>query len=275
MKQTPKSGKNKDIAPLQVRQRNTNDPTLRRFLQSDPAAYLYFLGDLEEPYASQSQFYTGETATGDIRGVWLHFQDGDNAALLCGGENKAIFACLQQLSLPHRAIIHLPMEMLDAFQQRFRFDWLKPHMRMVRTNPQQTPKKEPHSGIRKLTSEDLPDIRKLYKQVPEIWFTQAQFEQNPFVGGFDSQGKLVAMGGTHIFVPESNIAAIGSVGVDPKARGRGWGAGIMQALLQHIEAPGRLIGLNVASANPVARRLYHSFGFTEKMEFLTGMATLR
>jgi ribosomal-protein-alanine N-acetyltransferase len=120
-------------------------------------------------------------------------------------------------------------------------------------------------GIEPMTIADLPRVLAIERISFTSPWTEASFryeiEENPMawniVGRAD--GELVAFACAHIVADE---LMINDLAVDPSARRRGLGSG----LLGHILEGGRLRGcrratLEVRPSNAPARALYEAFGF--------------
>lgn len=72
--------------------------------------------------------------------------------------------------------------------------------------------------------------------------------------------RSIAMGGLHL--PEGSRGAfVWGMWVDPRARGQGVAARILERLLEHADQEGRPVTLHVTHGNDIARRLYERHGF--------------
>ena len=87
---------------------------------------------------------------------------------------------------------------------------------------------------------------------------------------------LIAVAGTHLFSRELGICTIGNVYTRRDRRGRGLGARVTSAVVQHAIAQAiPTIVLNVSQGNSGARRVYERLGFHCYCEFFEGEAEKR
>ena len=93
-------------------------------------------------------------------------------------------------------------------------------------------------------------------------------ESGIFVG-VEEEGRLIAVGGTH--VRTSSEAGIARVLVDPNHRGRGLGRAItiavIEALLSQPHEPDFAIGLNCTDRNEPAKAIYLTLGFVPGLAY--------
>ncbi len=247
---------------------SASDGSFRKFLLKDPATYLYFLGDMDEPFATCSQF-AGLVADRRLCGAALLYEEKADAVVLAAGDGEAAFPeALDLLGVPDAFSYHLPVSFADRLRDRYD---LTERTEMVRMRLSQNPSTQLDPACRDLSEADGAKALTLSRAVPEIWFSERQFENNRFVGLF-REDRLAAMAGTHVTSLRQGVAAIGSVGVHPDHRRRGYGRRVLAALLTRLGDGYSCIGLNVAAKNEAALHLYESLGFRREFAFETGAA---
>lgn len=98
---------------------------------------------------------------------------------------------------------------------------------------------------------------------PLSWFGET-LERNAIFATEDVPGRLAGMLGYHrdSLLKRRHIGHLWGMYVREEARGRGFGAALLQAALLHARAEVSVVQLLVGEANPGARRLYERAGFT-------------
>lgn len=150
----------------------------------------------------------------------------------------------------------------------------KPMLRMHLADAGRVP--GARSAAMRLDGADAARIQTLYAHggpfTPDA-FKPEQVAQGVFFGVAGADGALLAAGGTHLWDPGEQIAAIGNMYTHPAHRGRGLAAEVLAAIVHTLLAAGiTTIVLNVNTHNSVARRLYERFGFAIHCPFIEGVA---
>nr|WP_232519292.1 GNAT family N-acetyltransferase [Caballeronia insecticola] len=108
---------------------------------------------------------------------------------------------------------------------------------------------------------DVPDMLALAAATQPGPFGPRTVELGRYLGMRES-GKLVAMAGERMRL--DGYTEISAVCVDESARGRGYAAGLMNALIDSIAARGEKPFLHVFTSNRTAIGLYRALGFVER-----------
>ena len=193
--------------------------------------------------------------------------------MLAAGDPQATTELFARIETPRQVVYLLEETHLDTLLPSFNVERAMPFKRMGYDGS--SPRHASGISWRRLTHADVDLAEKLARDVSEVAFTRRQFLNNPFVGAFDEQNRMIAMAGTHVCSQRLGIAAIGSVGVHPHHRRQGLGQTVMQAIVSELHPRFAVIGLNVAADNRAARRLYRRLGFHDAFSFLVGTATQR
>ncbi|MEM1335423.1 MAG: GNAT family N-acetyltransferase [Actinomycetota bacterium] len=239
-----------------------------------PDAHVYALVDLGEPYWSASRWYRREDAVVGLIG-------------LPGGEGLAVYAVATvdphgaldlvadlAPALPSGLLITGPVGLGDRLARVRPIAWHGPHERYVLASTGLArPASESSDDdwtVEPLGRADLARLDELYARSPgAVFFLPSMLDDGAFVGVHrrgDPGRRLVAAAGTHVLSDRHGVAALGAVFTDPTMRGLGLGRRATIGAVGRVLDPGRprpitTLGLNVASDNTVARRLYESLGF--------------
>ena len=238
--------------------RVVDDPAeLRRFFADEPAAHIYALGDLEEPYWPASRWLRRGDAVVGLVGL-----PGDDLAVyaVATRDEAGTLALLAEVvpALPPGQLITGPTGLADCIERAGRaVDWTSPHLRHRLADFQ--PRREVAVGP--LGPDDVEELAALYAVEPgSAFFVPFALAEESFVG-VRADGQLVAAAGTHVLSLEDRAAAIGAVFTHPEHRGRGLAHAVTTGVVDRLADRVSTIGLNVAVDNVAARRVYEALGF--------------
>jgi GNAT superfamily N-acetyltransferase len=125
-----------------------------------------------------------------------------------------------------------------------------------------TPDKLPSgTELRRLTEVDVPAMVELATLTEPGPFRARTHELGAFFGVFES-GRLVAMAGQRLRVPES--VEVSAVCTHPDARGRGYAAMLIAASADEIRQRGKTPFLHTLADNESAIRVYERLGFVSR-----------
>jgi predicted GNAT family acetyltransferase len=112
-----------------------------------------------------------------------------------------------------------------------------------------------------LTEIDLEEIQSLYQSSypgnsfdPRMLLTRQYF-------GYRRGGRLLSVGGVHVYSPAYRVAALGNITTHPEYRNQGLGKAVTAKLCLSLRENVDVIGLNVKQDNSPALSLYHALGF--------------
>lgn len=240
---------------------------LRAVLMQDPVWSAYALADLRADLLPLCRW----TVAGD--GLLLIFTGLEPPILLTVGPAAAVDAALAQADLPETVYLSVRREHLPAVQKHFHEGEYRVMVRMALGADVAMPATS--HAVRRLTPEDVPAIEALIAQgdpfAPD-GFAPYQVADGFFFGAADGEGKLAAIGGTHIINREEGVAAIGNVYTRSDCRGKGYARAITTEIVSQLRAAGLpLLVLNVNRENTIARKLYDTLGFVEHCSFVEGI----
>ncbi len=248
--------------------RITDKSQLKRFLSTNPAEALYFLGDLDDYYFPKCEWFFVEDNDAP-RSVILLYKSSITTLLVLGSISGVEHFLTEHLDL-------LPDEFYSAWFDRY--DALMTNIFVI-PNPKgmlrmtvtiETFKPINYSGeIKFLNLSHRDEVIRLLESYPGNFFEEYQLATGYYRGIF-MDNRLVAMAGVHTASVDTGVAAIGNVVTDAEYRKRGLAgyvtSGVVAALLKDHD----LVGLNVGEDNQHAVRTYARLGFEVKMKFREG-----
>jgi len=238
--------------------------SLAAFLGRRPALNAYAIGDLDDAFWPDTDFYALQE-DGPIHEVILLYK-GITPPILLAYQNENLDATRQLLAdlipqLPDTVYAHLTASLLDMLEPRFH---VKPHgehymMELVASEAVLTA--DP-GDAQLLGLDDFDELRAFFDVAhPEHWFHRPMLAHGLYMGLRDGSGALVAAGGTHVYSPRYRVATLGNVVTAPARRGRGFATRLTAALCQQLLPSMDTIGLNVRADNAAALRVYRKLGF--------------
>ena len=85
--------------------------------------------------------------------------------------------------------------------------------------------------------------------------------------GYRVDGRLLSVGGVHVYSPTYRVAALGNITTHPDFRNQGLGRAVTAKLCISLREKVDVIGLNVKQDNRSALRVYQSLGFNISVEY--------
>ncbi len=237
---------------------------LRRFLQRDPVAAGYLLGDLDPAFFDDGRWLV-TSREGELVHVLLEYRGLSTPALLSYGEPDGLASALEvfQESLPVNCHAKLPLHHEAEWRRRYELPAPTMLRNMGLAADDLRPVAPAHSlVIRRLDGrEDLDRVLEAYADYPGNHFEASALRTGLYLGGFEG-GRLVTVAGTHVVSPREGIAVLGNIVTRADARGRGHGTACTSALVQALRDRGcRVIALQVEIDNAAAIASYRHLGF--------------
>lgn len=230
------------------------------------------LADLDEPYARYARFWLGRREGNT--GVVLVYDHPEFCALVAHGSAASIAAALEGADrLPPRPLVIAREPGVRALAAYYDLDGLHDMLRMA-VGPA-TFRPEEGASARRLTSADLPALRRLYASYEGSVFTSDQLDHGIFFGVDDPDDptRLWSAAGTHVVSRRYQVASVGNVFTLPEARGRGFAARVTSAVAAALFRMGCPdVVLNVRPDNVAAVRVYRRLGFEVHCDFKEGVA---
>ncbi len=240
----------------------TDRDRIEAFLRRDPFLNLYAIGDLDDFFWPDTQWFGLEEA-GALAAVALLYTGEDPPVLLAlgaeGDPRPAELASGLAASLPPRLYLHLTPGVAPAFQSRYT---MRPHgsmLKMALTRPRLA-EPDGRTNAEPVLPEHAEELIRFYEEsYPANWFRPRMLESGQYLCIRD-QGGIAAAAGVHVYSSRYRVAAIGNVATRPSARGRGLAGAVTEALCRQLAATVDHIGLNVSAENAAAIRCYERIG---------------
>jgi len=170
--------------------------------------------------------------------------------------------------------LHVRPEIVPVLAANYRVTGLKKMWRMLLDRSCFHPVVGP--DVVRLRSADLNCIERLYSdgqstgEAPDFFFPP-MLKDGVFFGVREGD-ELVSVAGTHLAVPQEEVAAVGNVYTRRDRRGRGLAARVSSAVVEELMRMDLRIVLNVNQQNGAAIRVYERLGFARYCEFIEGPA---
>lgn len=244
---------------------------IERWLRAnDAAVHLYELGDLDDFFFEHTRWLAlrdGHGAT--IALALLYLANLDLPVLLIMRRESARDTALALLGhlvrknlLPSRFYAHLVPGIAERWLSDAKLEFHGRHDRMVLRDWSRLETIDV-SRAAALGPGDREELLAFYAQAyPGNWFDARMLETGTYFGVRDErQGKLVSVAGAHVVSRAQRVAALGNIATDPASRGQGLGRIVTAAVVKGLGPRIDPIGLNVASSNQAAIRVYTDLGF--------------
>lgn len=238
---------------------------LAAFYGDAPAAHVYALADLDEPFWPASRWYRRGDAVVGL--VGLPSGEGLACYAVATRDPHATLGLVADLApeLPVGLLVTGPSGLAEALAPIRPVAWHAPHVRYLLADRSRLPPTDPR--IESLGRADLADLEALYASEPgAVFFLPHMLDDGAFVG-VREEGVLVAAAGTHVVSTTHGVAAIGAVYAALAHRGRGLGRAVTVAVARRLAERVGVVGLNVAASNQIARRVYESIGFVPLLTY--------
>ncbi len=235
---------------------------LNRFFQRNIGLYIYNIGDIDDFFWPNTTWY-GLFEGEQLHAVALIYDSGDLDVLLALTDDVAPMAALLNTILPQlsdRFYAHLTPGLEDLFLATHDLDFHGAHHKMLLTEPSAVNAIDT-AAIDQLTTADLAETERFYAEAyPGNWFDKRMLETEQYYG-LRIDGRLVSMGGIHVYSEQYDVAALGNIATHPDYRNRGYGRIVTAAICQSLQRSVTHIGLNMLADNSAALAIYHSLGF--------------
>ena len=242
---------------------------LEEFLRRDLYLHIYELGDLDEFFWPYTQWFGYES--GDkLEAVLLLYVGQTLPVVLAFCENFApmceLWSGAMRL-LPARFYAHLSLGLESHLATGYRVEACGRFFKMALREPRRLQTTDGRRAER-LSRGNLEELEEFYEQsYPGNWFDPRMLETGQYYG-LRENGKLVGVGGVHVYAPCYGVAALGNIATHPNHRRRGLGAAVTACVCNSLRANGvEDIGLNVSQNNPAAIACYRRLGFEVVAEY--------
>ncbi len=244
---------------------------LERFLRRNASLNIYQLGDLDDFYWPQTDFY-GYYEAGELKSVVMIFKEvNPNVVIaLCNIEdlnylNKALELMLD--ILPNEIYLHITPGAEKVLEQKYNLQHEGLYMKMDLIYKDKINSVETNN-IEQFSIENKNELSEFYEDAyPGNSYIERMLETGMFFG-IREDSKLQSVAGIHVYSPEYKAAALGSITTHPDSRGKGLATKVTACLCKELLKNIEVIGLNVHSQNSSAIHCYEKLGFVKIADYL-------
>lgn len=252
--------------------RLTDRAIIRAYLNRDRRLTTYALGDLDDAFWPDSEFY-GACRDGQIVSLLLIYRGLEPSVLSAFGEPEGVRAIFEAFPPPGEVYYLFPLEMDGLLSEHYQRYEVKREWRMV-LDPAAFAV-PPSEGVARIQPEQADLLSGLYRHAAApgeqiAAFNPWQIAHGTFYGVWQD-GELVATAGTHVWSSTEGVTAIGNVFTRPDYRGRGYATQCTAAVAADALSAGLdTIVLNVREDNDPAIHVYEKLGFRRYCLFWEG-----
>lgn len=241
---------------------------LHEFLLQDPAMYLYRLGDLDDFFWPNTQWY-GTYTQGTLHEVILLYSSSNIPACITLSRNphavKQLISNIQD-ALPVQFYAHFNLGVHASLHGCWDIQSNGIHHRMALRDPKQLQVKS-LAHIQRVHTHDRESVLHFYAtSYPNNWFEEHMLQTGQY-WGIRQGGQWICIAGVHSYSKRYRVAALGNVATHPEHRGQGWARQVVAHMCRMMLNDVDTIGLNVSQSNTAAIRLYTQLGFAHVTEY--------
>lgn len=232
----------------------------------------YALGQLEPGLFERTRWFHahGETGTALV----LHSRGGLGEATFVMGDADAVAAILSIRPGPGHTYATCQPQHLDVLQEVYRLASQQPMIRMAVRAPEFVPTLR-GAHVVSLSGVDIRRINALYSSEGGPSYYVPEHIDAGLYRGVVTEGRLVAIAGTHVVSRAEGVAVVGNVFTHPLFRGHGYAtaatSAVTAALLEFCE----LVVLTVDPKNSPAVAAYERLGYREVCQLVEASAQRR
>ncbi|MBN1231642.1 MAG: GNAT family N-acetyltransferase [Anaerolineales bacterium] len=238
-------------------------PTIEKFLLSQKETSYYLLGDLDEFFWPNTEWY-GLGQETNLKTIALIYSGGEQPVLLNFSKDIPTARSLLRdviTNLPEKFEAHLSPELEQEMLKDFSLVSRGEHFQMVLKDASKVYKIDTGS-IKQYTLEETEELSSFYDTCyPGNWFDPRLLKTGQYFCAKNEDGKILSIAGVHVYSPEYKVAALGNITTHPEFRRQGLAtlttAALCKNLLKNIDC----IGLSVKADNIPAVKTYQTLGF--------------
>lgn len=231
----------------------------------------YALGQLEPGLFERTKWFWARGDTG--AGLVLHSRGGLGEATFVMGDVDAISAILSIHPGPAHTYATCQPQHLDELQRVYRLAHQQP---MIRMGVDRASFQASHDiPTVTLTGIDIRRINALYGSEGGPSYYVPEHVDAGVYRGVVSEGRLVAVAGTHVVSRHEGVAVVGNVFTHPAYRGHGFAGAATSAVTEALLGYCDYVVLTVDPMNSPAVHAYRRLGYREVCQLVEASAARR
>jgi len=231
----------------------------------------YALGQLEPALLPRTHWFWARGTTGT--GLVLHSRGGLGDATFMMGDPDAVAAILSIHPGNTHTYATCQPQHLDVLRNVYRLANTQPMIRMSVIADRFVAVERPNTVV--LSGVDIRRVNSLYGSEGGPSYYVPEHIDGGVYRGIVSEGRLVAVAGTHVVSRQERVAVVGNVFTHPAYRGRGFAtaatSAVMEALLEYCDH----VVLTVDPNNAPAVASYARLGYREVCQLVEASAARR
>ncbi|MFN0145455.1 MAG: GNAT family N-acetyltransferase [Dehalococcoidia bacterium] len=244
---------------------------IREILRARIDYAAYAIGQLEPGLFQRTRWFwaRGDTGTGLV----LHSRGGLGDATFVMGDTDAVSAILSIHPGPTHTYATCQPYHTDGLERVYRLANQQPMIRMaVRASAFQAIE---GARVVALSGHDIRRVNALYGTEGGPSYYVPEHIDAGVYRGIVTDGRLVAVAGTHVVSRTEGVAVVGNVFTHPQYRGRGYATAVTSAVTAALLGYCDYIVLTVDPKNAPAIRAYEKLGYTEVCKLVEATAARR
>jgi len=246
----------------------TDPEEIRALLRPRVEYTAYALGQLEPGLFERTKWFRSKGDTGT--GLVLHSRGGLGDATFIMGDADAVAAILSIQPGTTQTYATCQPQHLEALRSVYRLASQQPMIRMSVSRAAFRPVVT--TPVVHLSGLDIRRINSLYSSEGNGSYYVPEHIDAGVYRGIITEGRLVAIAGTHVVSAQERIAVVGNVFTHPYYRGRGYATSVTSAVTESLLEYCDPVVLTVDPGNRPAVAAYERLGYAEVCQLVEASA---
>lgn len=257
----------------------TDKERLLRHFEKDRVLFAYHIGDLDQFYFPNCQWYVDYGERARIEECLLLYTGLETPTVLAFGISDRYPPFLEEVVslLPFKFYCHYFEKDREIFIREYDETDLGLFWKM-KLDRFRAPEKSDTVDTGKIVRMNVTHselLQKLYDEAyPGNYFDEKMLATGKYYGYFDGDN-IVSVTGVHVDSREYTIAVLGNITTLPSYRGKGLAQALTAHLVEELIKEGKEVCLNVKGDNEPAIKAYEALGFKKTHEYREALFELR